>query len=322
MSTKKPQTPGEAEKEIIKRIKEDYFFGDVFKLYSVYGFVFVSLILVGFSIYADYFRAQPLSPKGHYLLIGLFLWYALMFFMEITSELKQAKKGIDCFSITNHDDIDIHWQTMKPILNKYKYEKQLTKLAYENRITKFIVKEETDSAHPHTKIDIAWRTGTTGHATLYLYRDTGDMQTEPYELRERRTKKRLGNVKGGHSISYSDPEINDGEVYNYYAWIEVEIYHQLLYIAFETRTHVVGLAKKPVVVREPKPKMIEKKPPSIEEFVDMMFREMIEPDMSREEAYEKLEKNLSDHNFTVNQIEIYRAKGRRFINIKYPSPED
>lgn len=75
-------------------------------------------------------------------------------------------------------------------------------------------------------------------ATLYLYRDTGEIQLNEEALRARSSAIRLDFAVNNEPLRFIDANVQEGTTYNYYAWVEVELWLVIFAAFFTKKAHV------------------------------------------------------------------------------------
>lgn len=225
----------------------------------VIAFVLLTIIMV--LIRPEHITISSISTLNTYLNESpYFLAICLMLFSRtilITLEAYVGvRRGETWFNTEELEELEIRTKDLNQrldasttILKQIVYngginiEQEFAIIATDNRIEKLQVADSVGKHRGLVTIDISWRASTQGNPILYLYKDEGEMQVNVDDIRNRCTAIRLDFHKQGEPIHFIDANVMIGKSYNYYAWIEVEIYSHLLVLHFKKQSHIVKEAE-------------------------------------------------------------------------------
>ncbi|MEM7283216.1 MAG: hypothetical protein AAF438_16490, partial [Pseudomonadota bacterium] len=194
-------------------------------------------------------------------------------------------------------------------------------------------------------IEVEWETGKGDNSKLFLYRAVGAMLTEPADVVAQ--GKCLEWQTWGKAIRYVDAEVKDGQTYNYYVWIELEVVGHAIAFCLDKQSFVVNekedferlvvrtektdaLKKRLKRIRDPDPEPDleiipdEPEPTLVENVLDE-----VDTRMERQREYkrvraalqEKFEKAIAAGDLTEAEAEIQHQEALQSLEAKMLSLE-
>ena len=294
----------------------------------------LTTILVGFGsgIYGDFF-AESTSEKLIATLVSWLCMASLILFSLYLFKLgRQLQSGRSWFSDKRSELKERLYRERKGHMSDLEHE--FAAVSVFNKIMSFTISDGAGRERSMVIVEIEWATSDDFQPILYLYKDTGDMQTDVNKIRLRKGSSRLDFSKHGKSIRYVDANVQTNSTYNYYAWIEAVFYEELIMVAMDKRAHVVKFVESPreFVERKltqheldqkiraaktpPTPPPEPPRPLTLAEKVVSHLRNTVQKHKSAREAIQAMENSLSELEGAMNpkEILIIRTQMMQFIH--------